>query len=100
MAIRCALLMQNYATARMWSDDLLHQAQNFLSALTLQLSQTECAPTDEVIQSIVNALSGNLNTVEVFSILQQWIAQSQLGVTGGNPGELSRALDSLLGLAI
>ena len=100
MAIRCALLMQNYATARMWSDDLLHQAQKFLSALTLQLSQTECAPTDEVIQNIVNALSRNLNTEEAFSILQQWIQQSQLGATGGNPGELSRALDSLLGLAI
>ena len=100
MAIRCALLMQNYANNRMWNDDLLNRAQIFLDALTLQLSQTECAPTDEVIQDIVNALSRNLNTEEVFSILQQWIKQCQTGATGGNPGELSRALDSLLGLAI
>jgi L-cysteine:1D-myo-inositol 2-amino-2-deoxy-alpha-D-glucopyranoside ligase len=84
----------------MWNDDLLNRAQIFLEALTLQLSQTECAPTDEVIQDIVNALSRNLNTEEVFSILQQWIKQCQTGETGGSPGELSRALDSLLGLAV
>ena len=100
MAIRCALLMQNYATARMWSDDLLDQAQEFLNALTLQLSQTECAPTDKVIQDVVNALSSNLDTEEVFSILNRWIKECQSGAIGGNPGELSRALDTLLGLAI
>ena len=100
MAIRCALLMQNYATARMWSDDLLDQAQEFLNALTLQLSQTECAPTDKVIQDVVNALSSNLDTEKVFSILNRWIKECQSGAIGGHPGELSRALDTLLGLAI
>ena len=100
MAIRCALLMQNYRVDRMWSQDLLYQSQTFLESLTLQLSQTECAPTDQVIQSIVNALANNLDTEEVFSILRQWIKQSQAGLTGGQPGELSRALDTLLGLAV
>ena len=99
-AIRCALLMQSYSTNRMWSNDLLKQAQTFLESLTLQLSQTECAPTDKVIQDIVNALSNNLDTEEVFSILNRWIKQCQSGASGGNPGELSRALDTLLGLAI
>lgn len=100
MAIRCALLMQNYRVDRMWSQDLLYQSQTFLENLTIQLSQTECAPTDQVIQSIVNALANNLDTEEVFSILRQWIKQSQAGLTGGQPGELSRALDTLLGLAV
>jgi len=100
MAIRCALLMQNYRVDRMWSQDLLYQSQTFLESLTLQLSQTECAPTDQVIQSIVNALANNLDTEEVISILRQWIKQSQAGLTGGQPGELSRALDTLLGLAV
>jgi L-cysteine:1D-myo-inositol 2-amino-2-deoxy-alpha-D-glucopyranoside ligase len=99
-AIRCALLMQNYATDRMWSSDLLEEAQAFLGSLTLQLSQSECAPTDKVIQDIVNALSNNLDTEEVFSILMRWINECQSGATGGKSGELSRALDSLLGLAI
>ena len=100
MAIRCALLMQNYRVDRMWSEDLLYQAHTFLESLTLQLSQTECAPTDQVIQSIINALADNLDTEEVFSILRQWINQCQAGLTGGQPGELSRALDTLLGLAV
>jgi len=100
MVIRCALLMQNYAEDRMWSDDLLAQAQKFIVDLTLHLSQSECAPTQDVIQNILNALSNNLDTETVFTILQQWIKDCQNGDIGGKPGELSRALDALLGLAI
>ena len=100
MIIRTALLMQNYSVNRMWSEDLLTRAKVFTSELTMRLSQSECAPTDEVIQGIINALSSNLDTETVFQILQQWISQCQSGVTGGNPGELSRALDTFLGLAI
>ena len=99
MIIRTALLMQNYSVNRMWSEDLLNRAKVFTSELTMRLSQSECAPTDEVIQGIINALSSNLDTETVFQILQQWISQCQSGVTGGNPGELSRALDNFLGLA-
>lgn len=100
MIIRTALLMQNYSVNRMWSEDLLNRAKDFTSELTMRLSQSECAPTDEVIQGIINALSSNLDTETVFQILQQWLSQCQGGVTGGNPGELSRALDTFLGLAI
>ena len=100
MVIRCALLMQNYAKDRMWSDDLLVQAQKFIAELTLHLSQSECAPTHDVIQNVLNALSNNLDTETVFAILQQWIKDCQNGGIGGKPGELSRALDALLGLAV
>ena len=100
MDIRCALLMQKYSENRMWNSELLTKAQVFMSDLTLHLSQMECAPTDEVIQLIIEALSSNLDTEKVFMILQNWIAESRSGAIGGNPGELSRALDSLLGLAI
>ena len=100
MAIRIALMMQQYSNNRMWSDELLECAQNFLLDLNLHLSQTDCAPTGAVIQEIINALSENINTEKVFSILQEWVKDCQNGSTGGNPGELSRALDTLLGLAI
>ena len=99
MVIRCALLMQSYAKNRMWTPDLITKAQSFLADLTLCLSQVECAPTNEVIQRIIEALSNNLDTEEVFSILQNWISLSFDGKTGGNSGELSRALDTLLGIA-
>lgn len=100
VVIRCALLMQSYAANRMWSSDLLEHARTFLESLTLQLSQSECAPTDDVIQNIANALSNNLDTEEVFLILNRWIKECQSGATGGSAGELSRTLDALLGLAI
>jgi L-cysteine:1D-myo-inositol 2-amino-2-deoxy-alpha-D-glucopyranoside ligase len=100
MAIRVALLMQNYAIDRMWSDELLVNAEMFITSLTLHLSRSECAPTDGVIQAVINALSDNLNTEQVFSVLQQWVKECEKGSTGGNAGELSRALDTLLGLAV
>lgn len=100
MSIRCALMMQSYSKDRMWSNELLKDSDTFLNALTLQLSKTECAPTQQVIQDIIKALSSNLDTEKVFIILNQWVKQSELGATGGNPGELSRALDTLLGIAI
>ena len=81
-------------------DDLLAQAQKFIADITLQLSKSECAPTHDVIQNILNALSNNLDTETVFAILQHWIKDCQNGDIGGKPGELSRALDALLGLAI
>jgi L-cysteine:1D-myo-inositol 2-amino-2-deoxy-alpha-D-glucopyranoside ligase len=100
MVIRCALMMQGYATDRMWNDELLHSAQTFLDSLTLQLSQTQCAPTSDLIQEIIQALSLNLDTEKVFVLLRNWISESSQGAEGGNPGELSRALDTLLGIAI
>ena len=100
MALRCALLMHNYSRDRMWSDDLLEEASKFLEELTLYLSQPDCAPTQEVIQSIINALSSNLDTERVFSLLNEWINDSKSGVPGGHPGELARTLDALLGIAI
>ena len=100
MIIRCALLMQRYSKDRMWNDELLENAQIFMDKLTIHLSQTECAPTQELIQNIIEALSSNLDTESVFFLLNNWIKETEVGAVGGNPGELSRTLDALLGLAI
>jgi len=100
MAIRCALMMHGYAADRMWDDELLLTAQSFLDSITLALSQTQCAPTSNLIQEIIQALSNNLDTKKVFVLLQDWISESAKGAEGGNPGELSRTLDALLGVAI
>jgi L-cysteine:1D-myo-inositol 2-amino-2-deoxy-alpha-D-glucopyranoside ligase len=100
MTIRCALIMQPYSLDRMWTEKLLLEAKEFLDSLIMQISQIECAPTDQVIQKMINSLSNNLDTPDVIAILKDWIKQSQNGETGGSPGELSRAIDSLLGIAI
>jgi L-cysteine:1D-myo-inositol 2-amino-2-deoxy-alpha-D-glucopyranoside ligase len=45
-------------------------------------------------------LANDINTPKALGALQQWISQTNSGGTGGKPGELSRAIDTLLGIAI
>jgi L-cysteine:1D-myo-inositol 2-amino-2-deoxy-alpha-D-glucopyranoside ligase len=100
MAIRWALMGHRFSDDLMWGPELLNRAVNEIDELRLQLSRVDVAPTTTVIQSIINALSNNLDTQEVQSILRVWMSATKAGETGGEAGELSRALDTLLGLAL
>jgi L-cysteine:1D-myo-inositol 2-amino-2-deoxy-alpha-D-glucopyranoside ligase len=60
----------------------------------------ECAPTDNVIEEIIASQADNLDTARALSTVKSWVIKCEAGSTGGSAGELSRALDSLLGLAI
>lgn len=100
MAIRWALMENHFATDRSWSDELLAQSQEWLVRLRRALSMMETAPTDPVISGIISAQSDNLNTVLSLELVKNWIIASEAQATGGTPGELSRALDTILGLSI
>ena len=100
MAIRLALLSHPYESDRMWSEQLQNDAVAFLDRLRLLLSRPEVAPTKIVIEKIILALSQNLDTVAVFSELRDWCESTELGQSGGQAGELSRAIDLLLGISI
>ena len=100
MAIRWALMGHQYSDELMWTSELLQDAEAEIDDLRLQLSRVDVAPTDLVIQSIINALSNNLDTRQVQSILRAWMSATTSGETGGEAGELSRALDTLLGIAL
>jgi len=71
-----------------------------LDDLRIALSRMEVAPTDQVIKAIISALSEDIDTPAALNALQNWIAATNKGETGGHPGELSRAIDALLGIAI
>jgi L-cysteine:1D-myo-inositol 2-amino-2-deoxy-alpha-D-glucopyranoside ligase len=100
MAIRWALMGHQFSDELMWTAELLHDAKVEIDDLRLQLSRVDVAPTDLVIQSIINALANNLDTQKVQSILRSWMSATTSGETGGEAGELSRALDTLLGIAL
>ena len=100
MAVRIALLNRNYSEDFMWSQSGLDTAQAFIDNLRLLLSRPEVAPTDGVIQEIIAALSDNLNTVQIFAKIEEWCRKTESGLRGGSAGELARALDLLLGIAI
>ena len=100
MAIRIALLSEKYSADREWSSAKLRLAQQFLDRLRLLLSRPEVAPTDQVIQKIIDSLSTDLNTPQAMEAIVRWCDETEKGAEGGLPGELSRAIDLLLGISI
>jgi len=64
------------------------------------LAREEVAPTDDVINSMIASLSRDLDTSSVLQTLRKWMSDTQAGTTGGSAGELSRAIDLLLGIAL
>lgn len=100
IAVRLALMTNVYSEDRMWTHDQLTRAIRFLDRLRLLLSRPEVAPTNEVIQGIIDALSQDLDTPHALEILAAWCDETEKGSTGGSAGELSRAIDLLLGLAL
>jgi L-cysteine:1D-myo-inositol 2-amino-2-deoxy-alpha-D-glucopyranoside ligase len=100
MVIRTALLRHHYRSDHMWQNSELDEASTFLDELRLCLSRTDVAPTDQIISEIIAALSQDLDTPKALAALQNWITATNQGETGGDAGELSRAIDALLGIAI
>ena len=100
MAIRWALMKDHYRQDRMWTDELLVAAESELIALRSCLAQTDVAPTGDLIEKIVDALSDDLNTKGVISVLNTWVERTQSGDTGGDAQSLVGALDALLGIKL
>ena len=99
-AIRWALMGHHYANDLMWSQSLIEKASVEIERLQLNLARMEVAPTDSVIQGIIEALSNNLDTPRVISLITEWMNSTESGKSGGVAGELSRALDTLLGITL
>ena len=100
MAIRIALMSDHYRHDRMWSQGLLEKAENQLAQIRKAAEASNAAPTEIVIHKIIKALSDDLNTPEVLSILTDWSSSTLNGETGGSASELRDVLDSLLGLLL
>jgi L-cysteine:1D-myo-inositol 2-amino-2-deoxy-alpha-D-glucopyranoside ligase len=99
-AIRWALMGHPYANDLMWSDSLIEVASAEIERLQLNLARMEVAPTDAVISEIIDSLSKNLDTPRALVAIREWMDKTESGVTGGVAGELGRALDTLLGIAL
>ncbi|MEK6648622.1 MAG: cysteine--1-D-myo-inosityl 2-amino-2-deoxy-alpha-D-glucopyranoside ligase [Actinomycetota bacterium] len=100
MAVRIALLAEKYSLDRVWQSEKLDSATEFLNRLRLLLSRPEVAPTDPVIRKMIDALAHDLDTPAAFKVIADWCDETEKGSQGGSPGELARAIDLLLGIAI
>ena len=100
MAIRLALMGHHYRSDHMWGASEIPIASAFLQRIRLNLARVEVAETDTLIAGLVAALANDLDTVRVLDLIEDWCTATENGSTGGSAGQLSRALDDLLGLAI
>jgi len=100
MIIRWALLTGHYQSDRQWSDDLLKKAESDIELMRTALSRTEVADTDQLLKDLILDLSSNLDTPTALNRLVLWAKKSQKDATYNQSGQVSRAIDSLLGLAL
>ena len=99
-SIRWALMNHRYGEDLMWSDALIQSAEIEIARMQLNLAKVDVAPSDTVIKALVLALADNLNTPLALDHLRSWMEETENGVTGGAAGELSRAIDTLLGISL
>jgi L-cysteine:1D-myo-inositol 2-amino-2-deoxy-alpha-D-glucopyranoside ligase len=100
MAIRWALMKNHYRTDRMWTDQLLVEAELELTALRSCLAKADVAMTKELIKTIIELMADDLKTSSVIESINSWISRTRSGETGGDSKSLSNVLDALLGLKI
>ena len=99
MAIRLALISHHYRSDHMWANSDLVESEELLDEMRVALSRMEVAPTDSTINEIIAALADDLDTPRALKALREWLQATNAGQVGGSPGELSRAIDTLLGIA-
>lgn len=98
MAIRWALMKQHYTSDRMWSDDLLVEAEREIAKLKNVLDQEKVIPTERLIDSIVKALSDDLDTPSVLKHINTWIEENEIIESTESPNDLISTLDAMLGI--
>ena len=100
MAIRWALMKNHYTSDRMWTEHLLLDAEEEIAALRMVISSTNCAPTHELVQRLIDLLANDLDTPTALAEINTWVQLSQNTETHEDPQSLLDALDALLGLKL
>jgi len=100
MVIRWALLSGHYQSDRQWSSELLNFASLNVEKVRTALSRAEVAASNDLIQSIIFDLANNLDTPSSLDRLLSWADKSEKEGNVNQSGEVSRAIDALLGLTL
>ena len=100
MVIRWALLSGHYQQDREWSTQLLERAKDEVMLVRSALSRSETADASSLVNNLIKDLSDNLNTPKALSEIVDWSLESNKIATSNHSGLVSRAIDSLLGLAL
>ena len=100
MILRWALLRGHFQQDRAWSNELLEISTKEVELVRSALAQSEVADTNNVINSLIQDISNNLDTPSALDRLTKWANLSQSNPIVNQSGLMARAVDSLLGLAL
>jgi cysteinyl-tRNA synthetase len=100
MIIRYALLQSKYREDRMWDESVLSSAHKAVVRIRLNLSKSEVAPSGPLLEHLITALSADLVASSALLAINKWCEASEKEPQVDEAGIVSRALDSLLGLAL
>ena len=98
--IRWALIKRNYREDFAWDSTYLSNARRDLLRINSALSREEVAPTAVVVETLSVALSQDLDVERAIEAIIEWCVDTESGSTGGSSGELARAIDLYLGIAL
>lgn len=98
MTIRWALLHGHYQKDRSWSNELLVESAREVNIVRAALSMSESANGTDLVAEIIEDLSNNLDTPSALKRLVDWAQESKKD--HNHAGVVSRAIDTLLGLAL
>jgi L-cysteine:1D-myo-inositol 2-amino-2-deoxy-alpha-D-glucopyranoside ligase len=93
-------MQEHYSKDRMWTADVLQQAEAAVARIRVNLGKSEVAPGAKLLTQLALALADNVNTPLALLAIEGWCRESEEYPTVDDAGLVSRGLDSLLGLAL
>ena len=100
MAIRWALMKSHYRQDRMWTEEILIEAEKDIAELHTVLKSGKFDSTDQLIQGIISAIADDLDTPKALSLINNWVSHSKNSQATNNAEELLKVLDAVLGLKL
>jgi L-cysteine:1D-myo-inositol 2-amino-2-deoxy-alpha-D-glucopyranoside ligase len=100
MVIRWALLSGHFQQDREWNNEILEAAVSDVKLVRSSLARSEVFPAQSLLNDLISAISNNLDTPTALKKIVEWAEMSQSKATSNESGLVSRAIDSLLGLAL
>ncbi|GAB20578.1 cysteine--1D-myo-inosityl 2-amino-2-deoxy-alpha-D-glucopyranoside ligase MshC [Gordonia effusa NBRC 100432] len=101
-AVRLALLADHYRSDRMWSDDLLADAQTRLQRWRAAVSASSAPDPTDVLARVRQHLADDLDTPKALAAVDGWAADVALGIGSDTDAgaRVAQIVDALLGVAL
>jgi L-cysteine:1D-myo-inositol 2-amino-2-deoxy-alpha-D-glucopyranoside ligase len=107
MAIRLALLAHHYRTDWEWTDADLSAAEARLARWRAAVSRPDGVPADSVVADLRARMADDLDAPGALAVIDAWVDRQEAADADPDaprdtaaPGQITRAVDALLGLAL